>query len=70
MKNKQPNLEVLKYIKGWKYSKEEFGKYLYAVREVKSREGRQYVNIQLSVAHGVTWYDWYTTSRELWTKKG
>ena len=60
-KIKQPNLEVLNYIKGGNYPKEEVGKYLYAVREVKSREGRQYVRIQLLVAHDVTWDDWYTT---------
>ena len=36
-KIKQPNLEVLKYIKGEKYPKEEVGKYVYAVGEEKSR---------------------------------
>ena len=36
-KRKQPNLEVLKYIKGEKYPKEEVGKYVYAVGEEKSR---------------------------------
>ena len=31
-KSKQPNLEVLKYIIGGEYPKEEVGKYTYAVR--------------------------------------
>ena len=31
--SKQPNLEVLKYIKDGKFPEAEFGKYLYAVRE-------------------------------------
>ena len=37
-KSKQPNLEVMKYIKGRKYPEAEFGKYVYAVREGQSRE--------------------------------
>ena len=53
-KSKQPNLEVLKYIKGGKYSEEEVGKNAYAVREGQSREGRKYTRIQLSVPHYVT----------------
>ena len=53
-KSKQPNLDVLKYIKRGKYPKAEVGKYVYAVREGKSREGIQYVRIQLSVAHDAT----------------
>ena len=69
-KSKQPNLEVLKYINGGKYPKAEVGKYVYAVREVQSREVRQYARIQLSVAHEVTWEDWYTTLRGIWMKKG
>ena len=69
MKIKQYNLEVLKYIKGGKYPEVEVGQYVYAVREGKSREGRKYVRIQLSVAHDVTWYDWYTELRGSWMNK-
>ena len=36
-KIKQPNLEVIKYIKGGKYPEAEVGKYVYAVREGQSR---------------------------------
>ena len=36
-KSKLPNLEVLKYTKGGKYPDSEVGKYVYAVREGKSR---------------------------------
>ena len=54
-KSKQPNLEVLKYIKGGKYPEAEVGKYTYAFREGQYRKGRQYVMIQLSVAHDMTW---------------
>ena len=32
-KSKQPKLEVMKYIKGGKYPKAEFGKYVYAIIE-------------------------------------
>ena len=32
-KTKQPNLEVLKYIKDGKYPESEVGKYVYAIRE-------------------------------------
>ena len=53
-KRKQPNLEVLNYTKGVKYPEAEVGKYLYAVREGKYIEGRQYVSIKISVAHYVT----------------
>ena len=56
-KIKQPNLEVMKYIKGEKYPKAEVGKNIYAVREGEYREGRQYVRIKLSIAHDVTWGD-------------
>ena len=66
----KPNLEVAKYIKGGKYPEAEVGKYVYEVREGKSREGRKYVRIQLSVAHDVTWDDWYTTLIRSWMKKG
>ena len=52
-KSKQPNLEVLKYIKCGKYPDAEVGKYTYAFREGQYRKGRQYVMIQLSVSHGV-----------------
>ena len=33
-KSKQPNLEVLRYIKGEKYPEAEVGKYIYAIRAV------------------------------------
>ena len=69
-KIKQNNLEVMEYIKGVKYPKAEVGKYVYAVREVPSREGKQYVRIQLSVAHGVIWEECYTTLRVRFMKKG
>ena len=69
-KSKQPNLEVLKYIKGGKYPKVEVVQYFYAVREVQSIEEIQYVRIQISIAHDVTWYDWYTILRGIWMKKG
>ena len=68
-KSKKPNLDVLKYIKERKYPEAEIGKYLYAVREGESREGRQYVGIQLSVAHDFSWGDWYTTLQGRWMKK-
>ena len=57
-------------MKGRKYPKLEVVKYLYAVREVKYREGGQYVMIQLSEAQDVTWNDWYTTLQGHWMKKG
>ena len=66
---KQSNLEVLKYIKGGKYPEAEVGKYVYAVREGQSRDGRQFVMIQLSVAHNMTWYNWYTNLQGRWMKK-
>ena len=69
-KIKQPNMEFLKYIKGGRYPKTEVGKYVYAIREGKSREGRQYVSIKISLDQDVTWDDWYTTLRGHWTKKG
>ena len=69
-KSKQPNLEVLKYIKGGKYPEAEVGKYLYAFREGQSRKGKKYVRIKLSVAHDKTWDDWYTTIRGHWMNKG
>ena len=56
----------MKYIKGGKYTEAEVGKYLYAVKEGQSREGRQYVRIKLSSGHDVTLYDWYTTLRGRW----
>ena len=62
-KSKQPNLEALKYIKGLNYPGTEFGKYIYAIREGQSREGKKYDRIQLSVAHEVTWVECYTTLR-------
>ena len=68
-RSKQPNLEVLKYIKGGKSTKEKDGKHVYIVRDGKSREGRQYVRIKISVAHDVTWEDWYTPLRGHWIKK-
>ena len=68
-KNKQPNIYFLKYIKGIKYREAEVGKYVYAVREGKSIEGRQYVRIQLSVAHDVIWDNWYTTHKGHYMKK-
>ena len=49
------NIDVMKYIKGGKYADKEFGKYVYTVRKGQYREGGQYVRIQLSVAHDVTW---------------
>ena len=57
---KQPNLGVLKYIKGGKYSDAEVGKYVYAVREGQYIEGRQYFRMD----------DWYTTLRRLLVEKG
>ena len=54
-KIKQPNLEVLNYIKVGNYAKEEVQKYVYTIREGQSRKGRQYVRIQLSISHDVTW---------------
>ena len=60
----------MKYIKDGKYPEAEVGKYVCAVREVKSIEGRKYFRIQLSVAHDLTWNKWYTTLRGLWMKKG
>ena len=69
-KIKQSNLEVLKYIRGGKYPKAEVGKYVYAVREGQSRERRQYISIQLSLAHDVTWDYWYTTLRGNYMNKG
>ena len=68
-KIKQTNLEVLKYIKGGKYPVAEVSKYVYATKEGQSREGIQYVSIQLSVSHVVTWDDWYTTLISRWMKK-
>ena len=68
-KIKQPNLEVMKYIKGGKYPDAEVVKYVYAVREIQSLEVIQYVRIQLSVSHDVTWGDWYITLRSRWMKK-
>ena len=56
-KIKQPNLEVLKYIKGGKYPKSEVGENVYAVREGNFREGIQYVGIKFSVYHEMTWDD-------------
>ena len=69
-KRKQPNLGIMKYIKSGKYPNSEVGKYVYAVREGQSIEVRQYFRIQLSVAHDVTWDDWYTTLRRRCMKKG
>ena len=69
-KSKQPNMEVLKYIKGGTCSETEVGKYRYTVIEGKNREGRPYVRIQLSIADDVTWDDWYSTLRGSWRKKG
>ena len=69
-KIKQPNLEDMRYIKGSKCPETEVGKYIYAIREGKFRDGRQYVRIQLSVAHGLTWGNWYTTLRYRWMNKG
>ena len=69
-KIKQPNLEVLKYTKGSKYPEEEVWKYVYSIRGVQPREVTQYVRIKLSVAHDVTWDNWYTTIRGRWMKKG
>ena len=40
------------------------------MREVQSREGIQYVRVQLSAAHDVTRDDWYTTLRGRWENKG
>ena len=45
LKIKQPNLEVLKYIKDVKYLEVKFSKYIYVVREGKSIKGREYVRI-------------------------
>ena len=56
-KIKQPNLEVLKYIKGEKYPEAEVGKYIHAIRAVWYREGKKYVRIQILVAHDITWDD-------------
>ena len=69
-KIKRPNLDVLKYIKGSKYPEAEIVKYLYSVIEGQYIEGRQYVSIQLSVAHDVTWDGWYTTPQDQCMKKG
>ena len=69
-KSKQHNLEVLKYIRGVKYLEAEVGKYVFVVMEGKYREGRQYVSIQLSVAHYTTCDDYYTTLKGRWIKKG
>ena len=69
-KSKKSNLEVLKYIKCGKYPEEEVGKYIYAGRYIQYIEGIQYVRTQLSVAHDVTWDNWYTTLRVIWMKKG
>ena len=62
-KRKKTNLEVMKYTKDRKYPEAEVGKYVFAVREGQSREGRNYVRIQLSISHDVTWNDWYTILR-------
>ena len=69
-KSKQHNLEFMRYTKGGKYPEGEVGKYIYAIREGTSRERRKYGRIQLSVAHDVTWDDWYTTLRGCLMKKG
>ena len=68
-KIKQPNLEVLKYIKGGKYPEAEVEKYVYSGIERQSREVLQYVRIQISVTHDVTWDNRYTTLRGQWMKK-
>ena len=52
--SKEHNPEVLRYNKGGEYPKPEVGKQLYAIREVKPTEGRQYVRIKLFVDHDVT----------------
>ena len=70
MENQTTQPGISEVYKGCKYPKTEVGKYVYAVREGKSRESRQYVSIQLSVAHEMAWDDWYTTLRGLWIKKG
>ena len=54
-KIKELNLKVMKYIKYVKYPEAEVGKYVYSIREGQSRKGRQYVRIQLSISHDVTW---------------
>ena len=46
MESKEPNLGVLKYIKGGKYLNAEVGKYVYAVREGKSREVRKMLGLK------------------------
>ena len=69
-KSRQPTLEFMNYIKGGKKPVAEVGKYVYDVREGKSRESRQYVRIQLSVDYNGTWEYWYTAIRGRWTKKG
>ena len=43
--------------------------YVYAVREGKFREGKQYVRIQLSVSHDLKWDNWYTTLQFRWMNK-
>ena len=68
-KSKQFNLKVLKYIKDGIYLEVEVGKYVYAGREGKPRDCRQYFRIQISVVHDVTWYDWYITLRGRWILK-
>ena len=68
-KIKQPDLDVLKYIRVGKYPEVEVGKWVYAVREGQYCKGRQYIQIQIYVAHGVTWDNWYTTLRGQWKKK-
>ena len=59
----------MKYIKDGEYPNAEVGKYIYAVRQKQSREGRQYVRIQISVAHDVTRENWYKTPRGRCMKK-
>ena len=48
-------------MKAFKYPKVEVGKYLYTIIEGQYRKDIQYVGIELSVAHNVTWGDCYTT---------
>ena len=60
----------MKFIKGGKYPEAEIGKYVYAAREGQYRQVRQYVTIKISVAHDVTWDNWYTTPRGRWKNKG
>ena len=70
MENQTTQPGSYEVYQGWKIPEAEVGEYIYSVREGQYREGKQHVRIQLSVAHDMTWDNWYTTLRGRCMKKG